>query len=30
LRFFWHSLIGTVAYSVLIDLTAPTLNDWRH
>ena len=28
LRFVWRSMIGTLAYSVLIDLTAPTMTGW--
>jgi uncharacterized membrane-anchored protein YitT (DUF2179 family) len=30
MRFIWKSLVGTVAYSLLIDLTGPTLTRWFH
>ncbi|HAL73683.1 MAG TPA: hypothetical protein DCM45_01160 [Clostridiales bacterium] len=30
LRFVWRSLIGSAVYSVMIDLTEPTLNRWFH
>lgn len=28
MRFIWRSLVGTVVYSVLIDLTGPTMTRW--
>ncbi len=28
LRFIWRSMVGSVVYSALIDLTGPTMNQW--